>query len=437
MAQLLAIRRFYPTRYWLLVAYGVGVPGFIKFDVTGRTHVFGLFNPYSISVVAFTLSCAAAFFAITFTSNTAVLQRKIRFHNSLWIALILVLVAATFANPKYNILLGLYRMFECFLLYLLLASAYTREPRESSTRLLRDLTMKVVNISIAFVLIGLVVYPSLAYTSPSESTGILENRLGGFIVYPNTLGLLAAVGLLHSLLYLKGGKRIRLIAFYGLILLFTVSRGNWVGLAIALIIYVVATPSKRTKAFGIIGLLAGVATSALFSQTILRVIERGNGEKGLKTLSDRTSVWITAWRAFRMRPWVGYGYVDGVKRILAQLYPFSYWTPPHCHNEILQALLSGGILCAVLVLIIYFVALFGFFRHLSRNPGNSDVLFFSLVFVLIVVHSVLGPILTGARTQISLLLLVCCVACFDALPMGAHSRSNKQWESTEMARAGA
>jgi hypothetical protein len=48
----------YPIRYWIFVAYAVGVPNFVKFDGSGRTHEFGLFNPTSISTIILTLSCA-------------------------------------------------------------------------------------------------------------------------------------------------------------------------------------------------------------------------------------------------------------------------------------------------------------------------------------------------------------------------------------------
>jgi O-antigen ligase len=436
-AQQFVTKHQYPTRYWLMVVYLVGMPGIVKFDATGSTHEFGLINPQSLGEVALTLFCATALFCLTFTKNSAIHQRRVSFCHPIWLSLIALLVIASILSPDDKILVSLYRMVEWLVFYGLLASLYTREPTENAAELLRNLVMKLVNISILLVLAGLLVYPSLAFASPEEVTGSIQFRLGGFIVGSNILGVLSSTGLIHTVLYRRGERKLLLCLFYGMITVLTVSRGAWVGLILAGFVYIVRTPSRVTKAMGLLSVVIVAVIGPLVSDRFLKLVERGHGTQGLGTLSERTFVWATALKAFHERPWIGYGYVDGVKRVLAKEFPFSWWTPPHCHNELLQALVSGGILCGIIVVFLWIYLGFRVMKLNRRNRRNSDTLFFLLIFVQIAAYALITPVIVQFRTQIGSLFLLCFMACFDALPRQATIRGGAAWQSTQPIRINA
>jgi O-antigen ligase len=437
IAQQFITKQQYPWRYWLLIAYLVGVPGFVKFDPSGLTHDYGVFNPVSIAQIALTLGCAVLLCTITLTNNRSIHQRKINFHYWFWAWLIGILMLASIASPQDNVWISAYRMFEWLVFYFLLASAYTREPVERAEDFLRHLIMKLINLSIAVVIAGLVVDPTLAYWSPEETSGTLEIRLGGYIVSSNVLGVLGGIGVIHSLIYRRGSKRLSLMAVYGLISILTISREAWVGFLIAFAVYVILVPSFKAKAISILGVFGAGAIGLFFSDRVLALAERGQGASGLTTLSDRTFVWIAAWSAFTKRPYIGYGFVDGVKQILRSLFSYSWWTPPNCHNEILQALVSGGIVCGILVLLLYFGTLLTLFRHTSKRPRDPEGLFFLLVFIQVTAYAMATPALIQFHGPIGSLFLICFMACFDAIPMQNALRQRAQPQFSGMSRAGA
>jgi len=236
----------------------------------------------------------------------------------------------------------------------------------------------------------------------------------------------------HSILFDRGLKRAALVMFYGTVSLLTVSRGAWIGLVVAFGVYFVASPSRTAKILAVIGTFTVILSTLLFSQRIIAVMERGQGSRGLVTFSERTFVWATAYRAFRMRPLIGYGYVDGVRRILADLFPLRYWTPPHCHSELLQALVSGGILCGMLVLLLYGWTVIRLIRLTVRHPKSRNVSFFLLVYVQVVAFAFDGPVLTRPLEQIGCVFILCFVACFDAIPTRQSPDEELTWTSGDL-----
>lgn len=427
MASFPTVRRLYPFRYWLAIAYMVGVPGFQKFDPNAPLHSYGIFYPQSIALIAMTLACASAFAVLTLSSSRPIFMRRIRIPNWQWVLLILILTIASFLSPRGSVLISLYRMFELGLLYCLIASLYTRGPIAESAFLLRDLLMKLVNICIGIISIVAVVLPSAGLWSVSEmAPGELDFRLGGIVFQPNALGVLADIAILHTLIYRKGGKRVFLLCFYGAVLVLTISRGAWVGLVIAMMLYFLSAPGKMVKAYGALSMLAAGVVGFLLRNVLIRQFERGNGLKGVETLSERVPIWASAWRAFRLRPWLGYGYIDGVKYALKQHGSHIPITLIHCHNEIVQALVSGGILCGLLVLFIYLHTLYRYVVQRLRHPRDRDSLFFFFVFVVSITGAFLRPTITYLHSPEASIFLLCYLACHDGLPLSRIALAEKK-----------
>ena len=134
-----------------------------------------------------------------------------------------------------------------------------------------------------------------------------------------------------------------------------------------------------------------LGTAILYANRIIDYLARGNGLNNIATLSDRTYVWNDAIDAIKLRPFLGYGFMLGAKNAIKEHWKYSHWVPPHTHNELLQALLSGGILAAVLVLCLFLHALWCAIRLSRVNP---TFIFFLFALVQLSLFAVLVPLLT-------------------------------------------
>ena len=403
-------RARYPVRYWLFVIYAVGIPGFLKFDPTGKVHEFGLFNPQSIAAIVLTCSTAVLLFCITTASRKAIIATPTAIDLRPFVALLVVLSAATLLSPKDSLALSFYRLGEWFLGFCLLLSTYTRQPREQRDSFAVSLMAHICWIGISIVWIFLLFNPSLAVNSPEELSGAIQIRLGGYVIHPNTLGVLAGIAFWHALLFLRGGRKLFALVFTFSTLVLTYSRGAWLGFAATVVLYILFSRKSAVRVLGILATMLASVAAILFSDKMIDFLGRGQGEKSLATLSQRTEVWALAARMIAGRPLLGYGYIDGVKVKLASVSHFGNFFPPHVHNEFLQAWASGGILAAFLIFLVYWRVLRQAFK---QARGNVYALFIFFALVQLFLYSLAGPIMTKSFVQLGALLLICFVASAD------------------------
>ncbi len=355
------VQRAFPLRYWLFVAYAVGVPTFINFDSTNRTHEYGLFNAWSIATMALTFTTAFLFSTITLLSRVKVMARKVYFSIWIWGSLLGLFFLASICEPTFHtqpntrtdLYISVYRLAEWVLAFLLLLSLYSREPIENSANLMASLLGRICWAYIAIVWLVLPIAPHLAYSvGPNDLTGS-HARLGGILIHPDLLATLAGIACFHALLRLSGTMRVAAFGIAFLTNFLTYSRSGEAVLLFALTLYVVFFGHGLIRLLGGITGFLMLGTAVLYANRIVDYLARGNGLNNIATLSDRTYVWNDAVQAFKLRPLLGYGFMLGAKNALKEHWKYSHWVPPHTHNELLQALLSGGILAAVLVLCLF------------------------------------------------------------------------------------
>src|ERR1700753_3795289 len=93
------LQRQNPLLYWTTLIYLVGVPNFIHFDVTGRTHTQGLLNPTSLSGMLITFLASYVLLIVVILARRPLLCRKVNVSGWLWILLLLQLLLATALQP--------------------------------------------------------------------------------------------------------------------------------------------------------------------------------------------------------------------------------------------------------------------------------------------------------------------------------------------------
>jgi len=103
------------------------------------------------------------------------------------------------------------------------------------------------------------------------------------------------------------------------------------------------------------------------------------------TFSGRVPIWLYAIYNIKLQPLLGYGYGVFWEYDIFELY--STWDIPHAHNHFLDVLLDVGIIG----LVVFFIVLLSFFiksyKVKSINPDLFDVIFLSVVALLLISSS--------------------------------------------------
>lgn len=426
-------RRAYPLRYWSLVAIMIGVPNLLKFDTTGLTHNFGLFNITSLSSITLTIVVALLLALTTVVTRSPLLQRKVEVSAWLWISLLMVLTVSSFLQPSEiaghqvpevgtDLLLSLYRLGEWTLVFILLLSVYSRESEQTATDMIIGLIGMVSWVKVIMIWAMLPIVPSLVYSSDSEN-GAGIARLGGTVLHPVYLAVFASVAFFYSLMFARGGLRFLGCCLALLTLGMTYARSEQLIFVFALLAYLLTARNRKLKVIGVAGIL-GMAVG-VFGEfgALIRYLARGEGASNIATLSERTIVWNASFKAFWLRPGIGYGYIAGPKQALRAMWGSSHWLPPHSHNDFIQALLSGGIPACILVTGIYCAALWRAFRGAQRGP---EELFLLIVFAQLVLMSMTVVIVMIQFCDIGNLFILCYVGITASNKVTRGARSSVQ-----------
>lgn len=429
-----------PLLYWTTLIFIVGVPNFIHFDVTGRTHAQGLFNPTSLSTMAINFLSTYVLIVVVILARRPLLCRKANISGWLWIVLLLQMMLSTALAPASrltppafsDIFICLYRMYEWILAFALILALYTRTPEDRGAELMVQLIGRMSWIWIAITYIVLPIMPSQVYGGAGEGEiASAHAQLGGQLLSPSYLSTLSVAAFFYALFFFPRG----LIRFCGCVLAFVTlvlahTRIEQFSFLVLVLLYAIFFSGKFfLRIATIISTAVLAALGVLFRSTILEYISRGQNANSLATLNDRTRVWAAAIEAIRERPILGYGYVVGAKNALRDHWIYTHWIPPHAHNEYIHAFLSGGILAALLALCIYGRALSAGFRTAHRGPHQIFLLFLMILFT---VRSLGGPNVTYIFTRPGAVFLM----TFIGLVGGAATKSSR-WKPLKASRSSA
>ena len=301
--------------------------------------------------------------------------------------LILMLLSSIFSfNAKTSILVwGLYLIFVGFY-FIIINAVTTRKQLYSIIRL--------------FVIAGLLVslYGVLQYVFGWNTSNawidedMFEDatmRAYSTMENPNVLGeyLLFVIPLSVFLMLNKGAKWLEKFFWFAtaavcaLCMIFTQSRGCWIGLFAAFAIFITF---YNGKLWGLLP-FAILALPFVLPQTMIdRFMSVGNLEDS--STSYRVFIWLGS-LAMMKDFWIGgIGMGEGAFRMLYPFYSYNTVIAPHSHNLYLQFLVEGGIctlLIFVVTLIIYFKKTSMQFSKYGKESKDG-------VFALICVSAMAG-----------------------------------------------
>lgn len=192
-------------------------------------------------------------------------------------------------------------------------------------------------------------------------------NLRGITLHPNTLGPIAAVALVVSLVAVRSSRWRPLWGLVGVSavgLLWSQSRGSIASAAVAVASLLLVMKWDRIKPY----LVAVLLLSTLTPLVISWLWSESSFVQGL--ITGRTLAWIPAFKVFEAFPWLGYG-PDVFSREFWQLLPPPEWQPLHAHGEWPEIAAESGVLGLAALAA---VALITVVTVLKRQGPNSWLL---------------------------------------------------------------
>ena len=400
------------ARYLLAIGV-VGVPSFIKFDTTGVTHDFGLINAHSLTIIVVTAVLTLLFFCLI-SMRPVQRSNPDSVPNSGWAWVLfyyygVYLIFSAMVLPFQGFAVAGYRVAQWIILISLCwYYFYTCRKSESESSTIGEDFISVLRLTTSIpaliILIGLVLFPDLAYTYSLETNTF---RLGGYLYHPNRMGTICGIG---SILFWVSPKR-KTDRLWSIILfvmmIFTYSRGAMVGFVLYVLYHnFKLSTSIRKLSVSFILLIVLTLTFATkdsyLSKSFLSFFARGEGTETIYSLNSRNRIWNLSLESISESPWIGKGYIQGPKTLSSTLLDGS-WATSHAHNDILNAGVSGGVFMAVFTLLIY---IFLTFSTLRREMPYKTKAIAETVLIQCGIYSILTPLFSTSAENPGTLLLI-------------------------------
>ena len=388
---------------YILVLVAVGSPGLLKFG-TAATSDVGLLNLSSVTRIAFYVLAGYALVLFYLAERLRGHSRPansfagLRLVVAIYGYFLLTTVASVSGTP---LLLAVYRICEWFLLVVAIFAA-TPSTVYASRATAEDHVTKILMLALSLppiiVLIGLIVVPDMA-VEPAEPFG----RLGGWIYGPNGFGATCGMGcvLFWTLSRSWLGKAWSVVLLGCLFLSY--SRGAYIGFLASVIIGLALqrTPRMRAHRWALVALCGALVFLVYDGRALLEFLSRGQSVSQLLTLNSRTFIWEAAVKTLADNWLWGKGFVVGPRELGPHLYE---WVQPStAHNEILNAMVAGGVLAGGLVLALYVVLA----RDVLLAPfGEPHRQAYAMVAVQAVVYSTITPLLSATVGVVSAAVLI-------------------------------
>ncbi len=243
---------------------------------------------------------------------------------------------------------------------------------------LSKISAQVMGTICLILLIGSLIAPDVFYRS---MRGGSETRLGGYLMNPNELGMLASMGASLALLeLLKGKKKAQLFFWFSISLLslfLTTSRSSVIGFLIIAMLILKNRASIKIKVAAFI--LAGIAIPFILQYVIFKA---GNVEE-VFSMTGRIPFWTALLKEGIVKePFLGFGFqrIFYTNRFISLTAYSGHMT----HNTFLQVLMNLGFIGFFLVILQMTVL----FRGIIQSKDKDQKAFFLAMIIPLFINSV-------------------------------------------------
>jgi len=275
------------------------------------------------------------------------------------------------------------------LLYLIMLSGFVKGVKQWSIVLEASFASSIL---VSFVALGQ--YLKLDWVIESAAGSRLTSTIGnagyvaGYLIFNVFFGLL--------LFFLRDNRYLKIYYLFGIILqifvaLYTLTRGAIISLALSLFIFVLYLAFYRYKEKKIIRntsivvfLLLSILTISIFANKEADwvrkndIFERISGiSLEATTAQNRLYTWESAWKGFKEKPLLGYGYESFYQVFDKYFNPKIYrkagsvvWFD-RAHNIVFDRLITGGIIGLFLYLLMLFLPVWFLWKYFRKNKDES------------------------------------------------------------------
>ena len=239
------------------------------------------------------------------------------------------------------------------------------------------LSVSITIISVVF-LIGLYIDPSTFFR---DTHGGAVSRLGGFIINPNELGMLAAIGGAMNYLELSKEKskfwNILFLAINIGVLLLTQSRSSLGGFLLVSLLFIYQSGNRKLQFATLIG---AIFVLPVLVNTI--IIKEGDVSE-VMSMTGRLPFWsdlITF--GFPDRPILGYGFMSISPSPFTDKFDSIHaYAASMTHNTFVQVLINLGLVGAFIVLFQMIATTYAFIIHQDLYIKQLSVALFIPIFI--------------------------------------------------------
>lgn len=270
---------------------------------------------------------------------------------------------------------------------------YNREDLFQGAALFLSMTSLLTSLNIFLIAI---IYPRVAYFPEAQWS------LGGFLLHPNRLSILCAIGI-ASIFY--SNSIVRKILFSAFLLIIAAMTGSRSGTLLSLFAFICGFSFQfgkisRYYLYALSGLALILIIYYLFSTGSSSINVRVNARE-LNDLNGRDAVWQAAKFMILEKPIFGWGWYEGPSRI-GEFVGQRWWFARNAQNDILNFAVASGIVNAMIVLYIYVKCLVA---GLSSVSQDGKVYIFTVVFVIFC-SSLVEPVASSLSNIVGITLIL-------------------------------
>lgn len=385
--------------YGLVCSLLIGLQVVDKTGIARSTSIFNINNLWRLVIFGI--------LGVSVVRSSFLLRPQNGFKISLsWLGIYILAIISVFANQKYEWSADEYKVIYGiveWMIFLLMAGHLLSGPNvrsfDQAILVVRGFAIYLSGFLVMIVLAMSVIRPDLAFFPEPGWT------LGGFLIHPNKLSVMCAVGIAALMAETRGNFRhVAVIFLLGITVLTGSRSGTLLGL-LAIVHGSIGFVKGRARIFMYMFLLIMFAALLLYMFDASGPVRIGANSRDLSDLNGRDAVWRAAQYMIDRHPWLGWGWYEGPAQI-GDYTGQGWWYARNAQNDVLNIAVASGVIAGS-------VAFFAYLRlvivGIACEIAGSERFFFAAAIILISAGLV-EPVVSDLANVVGLMVFLLATA---------------------------